>query len=83
MPATMTVADIFRSGDYQAVRLPPGFEFDAAKVVIRRAGKAVILEPIKQTTWPNNFFERIRIEDPAFQRPKQGAMPIAPDFDLS
>lgn len=77
----MTTTQVFQNGDSQAVRLPSGFEFAAKEVAIRREGEAVILEPIKDAAWPEKFFERIRIDDPAFRRPDQGVMPVAPRLE--
>jgi virulence-associated protein VagC len=77
----MKTADIIETGQGQAVRLPEEFRFAVPTVSIRREGEAVILEPLKPTTWPEGFFEKIRIDDPAFVRPSQGAMPPAPSFD--
>jgi virulence-associated protein VagC len=61
--------------------LPSGYEFADSEVAIRREGDAVVLEPIKHSTWPDGFFEQIRIDDPAFKRLNQGVMPSAPQFD--
>ena len=72
--------EILHNGDSQLVRLPTGFQFAASEVGIRRDGEAVILEPIKSMTWPSDFFDRIRIDDPAFVRPERGMMPGAPRF---
>ena len=77
----MITAEIIRTGERQSVQLPKGFEFDAAEVAVRRSGDAVVLEPIKPARWPDRFFERIRIDDQAFQRPPQGSTPAAPDFN--
>jgi virulence-associated protein VagC len=79
----MTKTYVFQDGDAQAVRLPSGFEFATAEIAIRREGEAVILEPIKPSAWPDGFFDRIRIDDPAFTRPLQGIVPPAPEFGLS
>ena len=73
----MKTTDIIETGQGQAVRLPDEFRFAVATVSIRREGEAVILEPLKPTAWPAGFFESIRIDDPAFARPDQGAMPSA------
>jgi virulence-associated protein VagC len=67
----MTTTEIFHTGDGQVVRLPQGFEFTTREVAIRRDGDAVILEPIKGESWPTGFFEKIRVDDPAFERPRQ------------
>jgi len=77
----MKTADVIETTRGQAVRLPDEFRFAVATVSIRREGEAVILEPLKQPTWPEGFFDNIRIDDPAFTRPSQGAMPPAPLLD--
>ena len=41
----------------------------------------IILEPVKPGNWPENFFEAIRIDDPTFDRPDQGATPPLPPLD--
>jgi virulence-associated protein VagC len=79
----MAITKVFQSGNGQAVQLPLGFEFSSSEVSVRREGEAIILEPVKLTSWPEHFFERIRIEDPAFTRPPHGFMPPAPDFESS
>ncbi len=71
----MTTAEIVRSNGTQAVNLPDGFQFEGDRVLIRRDGEAVVLEPLKPSSWPPDFFERIRIDDPAFVRPEQGPVP--------
>jgi len=76
----MTKTQVIQDGDTQVVRLPSGFEFATEEIAIRREGEAVILEPLKPTAWPEGFFESIRIEDPAFTRPRQGIMPSAPEI---
>jgi hypothetical protein len=40
-----------------------------------------LLEPIKSSQWPPGFFDRIRIDDPAFARLAQGELPPAPSLD--
>lgn len=77
----MTTTEVFQTGDGQVVRLPQGFEFSAREVAIRRDGETVILEPLKTGYWPQSFFDEIRVDDPAFGRPDQGAMPAAPQID--
>lgn len=77
----MTTTQVFQNGNSQVVRLPAGFEFAASEVAIRREGEAVILEPLKLGTWPKGFFEKIRIDDAAFRRPDQPAVPPAPPID--
>ena len=77
----MPMAEIIHTDGTQAVKLPDGFHFAGDLVSIRRAGEAVILEPVKPATWPPGFFDRIRIDDPAFMRPEQGPVPPAPSLD--
>jgi virulence-associated protein VagC len=54
--------------------LPIEFRLTADRVSIRRAGAAVVLEPFLAGNWPPEFFETIRIDDPAFERPQQGEL---------
>jgi virulence-associated protein VagC len=68
----MKTTEVFHTNGTQAVRLPDGFHFNESRVSIRREGEAVILEPVKLVSWPTGFFERIRVDDPAFTRPEQG-----------
>ena len=77
----MITAKIFHRHGSQSVELPVGFQFDGEAVSIRREGEAVILEPVKPSTWPAGFFDAIRIDDPAFSRPPQGEAPQLPNFD--
>jgi antitoxin VapB len=78
----MKTAEIFCANGTQAVRLPEEFQFEGGVAVsIRREGEALILEPVKPSAWPPGFFDRIRIDDPAFARPEQGQVPRAPSLD--
>ncbi len=70
----MTV-EIIETAEGQYVLLPESFRFTAKHVCIRREGNAVVLEPEGADSWPEGFFESIRIDDPAFQRPDQGITP--------
>ena len=74
----MKTAEVIDLHGEQAVKLPNEFRFAATSVTIRKAGNAVILEPIKATEWPAGFFEEIEISDPAWERPEQGSTPPAP-----
>ena len=48
----MTTAKLFWTGRSQAVRLPKDYRFEGDEVRIRRAGNAVVLEPIpKDWKW--------------------------------
>jgi antitoxin VapB len=77
----MTTAEVIDIRGAQAVKLPDEFRFEGDRVSIRREGKAVILEPVPPATWPEGFFDRIRIDDPNFVRPDQGLTPPAPTLD--
>ena len=74
----MSIAEIVDIGDVQAVKLPSGFRFDTETVSVRREGEAVILEPLKSSTWPEGFFAAIHIDNPRFVRPDQGQTPPIP-----
>jgi virulence-associated protein VagC len=77
----MSTAEVVDMGGSQIVRLPEGIHLETGVVSIRQEGEAVILEPIKPRTWPDGFFEAIRISDPKFVRPEQGAAPPLPSLD--
>ena len=77
----MQTVEIVETSTGQAVPLPAEFRFETPTVSIRREGDAVILEPVRPSQWPDHFFEDIRIDDPAFARPKPGATPPAVLFD--
>jgi virulence-associated protein VagC len=76
----MKIAKLFRHGGSQAVRLPTEFRFTGGEVTVRREGNAVVLEPIARKKWPKDFFRKIRIDDSAFARPKQGKLPSIPSL---
>jgi antitoxin VapB len=71
----MTTAELLNTENGQVVRLPGEFRLPGPRVAIRREGTSVVLEPILEGTWPEGFFESIHIDDPAFQRPRQGELP--------
>ncbi len=77
----MKVAEIVRMDGCQLVKLPEEFQLDGDTVAIRRQGDSLVLQPIKPTTWPLAFFDRIRIDDSAFGRPTQGQVPPAPQLE--
>jgi virulence-associated protein VagC len=77
----MKRAEIVRANGSQFVRLPEEYHFEGDTVLVRRQGAAVVLEPAKMESWPPGFFERIRIDDPAFARPDQGPVPPAPALE--
>jgi antitoxin VapB len=74
----MKTAEIFETSLGQAVRLPSEFRFETSTVSIRQEGNALILEPLRPANWPEDFFDAVRIDDPAFVRPPQGTTPPAP-----
>jgi virulence-associated protein VagC len=75
------IAEVVETSDGQTIRIPNEFRFATDIVSIRKDGDAVILEPAKPSQWPKNFFEQIRIDDPAFVRPDQGSLPPAPTLE--
>ncbi|MCH8828136.1 MAG: hypothetical protein IID45_01015 [Planctomycetes bacterium] len=76
----MQYADVIEVNGKQTVQLPAGFRLESSTVCIRREGDALILEPVRLSAWPVGFFDAIRIDDPAFERPPQGKMPSAPEI---
>lgn len=74
---------LFLNGSSQAVRIPKELRFEGREVSIRRLGDGVILEPIKSPTWPEGYFDSIRIDDPGFVRPDQQTLPPIVDFTAS
>jgi virulence-associated protein VagC len=77
----MKLAEILRKDGCQLVKLPDEFQLEGNTVSIRRQGESLILEPIKPLQWPAGFFDRIRIADPGFARPRQGELPPIPRLD--
>jgi len=72
--ASMETATVTVEGDHQTVRLPKSVHLPPT-VFVRQDGESVVLEPAKPKTWPEGFFDSIRITDPTFERPEQGQMP--------
>ena len=66
---------LFTNGRSQAVRIPKELRFEGREVSIRRLGDGVLLVPVKTSNWPEEFFEKIRIDDANFTRPGQGELP--------
>ena len=52
-------AKVFRTGGSQAVRLPKKYRFRGSEVRIRREGRAVVLEPLEEASWPEGYWERL------------------------
>ncbi|MBI2898802.1 MAG: AbrB/MazE/SpoVT family DNA-binding domain-containing protein [Planctomycetes bacterium] len=63
-------AKIFWTGRSQAVRLPKEFRFSGETVIVRRRGKAVVLEPAHE--WPEGYAGSFAGVPPDFVRPPQG-----------
>jgi len=66
---------IFMNGRSQAVRIPKELRFEGEEVTIRRFGDGILVEPVRSTGWPEGWFDAIRVDDEAFARPEQGALP--------
>jgi antitoxin VapB len=62
-------AKVFKTGRSQAVRLPKEFRFEGDTVLVRREGKAVILEPDE---WPEGWVASFAGIPSDFERPDQG-----------
>ena len=53
-------ARLFMNGRSQAVRLPKEFRFAGNEVLVRRAGKAVVLEPAQtKNGWPADYWREL------------------------
>lgn len=50
-------ASLFINGGSQAVRLPKAYRFEGSHVLVRREGRAVILEPAEPVPWPEGHWE--------------------------
>jgi antitoxin VapB len=73
----MPIAEVFQSGDGQAVRLPKGFRFNGDKVEILQRGDEIILRERKAsavdifdilTTFPDDFMSEGRVDMPPQER---------------
>lgn len=71
---------LFMNGRSQAVRIPSEFRLPGKRVSVRRLGAGILIEPVDETGWPENYFEDICIRDPEFRRPEQGELPEAPEL---
>lgn len=67
---THKTASVFWTGRSQAVRLPKEFRFEGDRVLVRREGNAVILEPTQD--WPEGYVESFAGLPQDFERPVQG-----------
>lgn len=69
----MATAKVFWSGNSQAVRLPKEYRFsrDTEEVLVRREGEQIILEPVKQEDWPEEFWQAFGDMPEGFERRPQ------------
>ena len=72
-------AKVFWSGRSQAVRLPRQFRFTGTEVLVRRKGKAVILEPVDE--WPDGYAASFSDVSPDLRRQPQGKADRREDFE--
>jgi virulence-associated protein VagC len=68
-------ATVINEGGGQTIRLPKGYHLPTSSVQVRQEGDAIVLEPLRPSVWPADFFEQIHIADPRFTRPEQGTLP--------
>ena len=66
-------AKIFKTGNSLALRLPKKLHPEVGVVSIEVQGDGWVVHPVKPSRWPRGFFTKIRIKDPCFTRPEQGA----------
>ena len=59
---------VFRVGGSLAVRLPKELELPCGPVSIHREGEKLVIEAQTAASWPEEFFESIRIERKDFGR---------------
>jgi virulence-associated protein VagC len=77
----MSTAQVIDVQGSRAVKLPDEYRIEADTVSVRWQGAAIVIEAVKPATWPEGFFEAIRIDDPAFVRPEQGVTPSSPTLE--
>jgi len=65
-------AKVFWTGRSQAIRLPKEFRFQTDTVLVRRQGRAVVLEPSHE--WPDGYVESFAGLPEDFARPSQGEL---------
>ena len=75
-------AKLFMNGRSQAVRLPKAFRFEGSEVRIRKVGRAVIIEPLPEESWPPGYWASMPRLDDAWLRPDDPVPPpIASGLD--
>jgi antitoxin VapB len=52
-------ATLFTNGGSQAVRLPKAYRFEGSHVLVHREGRAVILEPSGEASWPEGHWDAL------------------------
>lgn len=52
-------ATLFTNGGSQAVRLPKAYRFEGSHVLVHREGRAVILEPSEEESWPEGYWDAL------------------------
>ena len=70
------IANLFRNGRSQAVRLPQEFRFEGTRVRVRRVSEGVLLEPLI-TDAPSWFAELDRLNSKTFMR-NERRQPVTP-----
>ncbi len=65
-------AKVFWTGRSQAIRLPKEFRFQTDTVLVRRQGRAVVVEPAHE--WPEGYVESFAGLPEDFTRPAQGQL---------
>ena len=63
-------ARVFWTGRSQAIRLPKEFRFECDTVLVRREGRAVLVEPARE--WPEGYVKSFAGVPDDFTRPRQG-----------
>jgi antitoxin VapB len=63
-------AKVFWTGRSQAIRLPKEFRFQTDTVLVRRQGRAVVVEPAHE--WPEGYVESFAGLPEDFRRATQG-----------
>ena len=64
------IAKVFWTGRSQAIRLPKEFRFQTDTVLVRRQGRAVVVEPAHE--WPEGYVQSFAGLPDDFSRPAQG-----------
>ena len=63
-------AKVFWSGPSQAVRLPKAFRFATEEVIVRKVGRALVLEPAPKRRWPVGYVASFSRLPEDFERPE-------------